>query len=281
MCLFICSVSQSRLLSNKMSALPGSSSDNTSITGWYNYLYGSKIICRPDFLLLRFRYCMTYNNTTGTTEYGTCPFIGHYNTTYGAGIFYIQLPSNVSLLNEFMCGPLNREGPLCGRCKDGYGIALHSYTLQCSKCWGHGYGWVLYYFLELFPITVMHFLVVIFHIRATSSPLSALVFMSQIVVYTIRLNVLFHMYIENELTGIPYVVLKALLVLCGILELRFLSFCYSNILCKQLHQTIHALTLEYLVAFYPIFLILTTYVCIKLHDNFRPVNHCKKIFRLL
>ena len=78
---------------------------------------------------------MTYNNSTGTTEYG-CPVIGHYNTTYVAGIFYIQLPINVSLLNEFMCGPLNREGPLCGRCKDGYGVALYSYTLQCSKYWG-------------------------------------------------------------------------------------------------------------------------------------------------
>ena len=81
--------------------------DNTSITGWYRYQYGAEVICHPDFLLLRFGYCITYNNTTGTTEYGTCPFIGHYNTTYGAGIFYIQLPSNVSLLNEFVCGPLN------------------------------------------------------------------------------------------------------------------------------------------------------------------------------
>ena len=41
-----------------------------------------------------------------------------------------------------MCGPLNREGALCGRCKDGYGIALYSYTLQCSKCWGHGYSFI-------------------------------------------------------------------------------------------------------------------------------------------
>ena len=246
--------------------------DNTSITGWYRYQYGAEVICHPDFLLLRFGYCITYNNTTGTTEYGMCPFIGHYNTTYGAGIFYIQLPSNVSLLNEFMCGPLNREGPLCGRCKNGYGIALYSYTLQCSKCWGHGHGWVLYYFLELFPITVMYFLVVIFHIRATSSPLSAIVFMSQIVVYTIRLNVPFHMYIENELTGIPYVVLKALLVLCGIWSLDFFRsvippFCVSSHI-----KTSHALALEYLVAFYPIFLILITSVCIKLHDNnFRPI----------
>ena len=122
---------------------------------------------------------MTYNSTTGITEYGPCAYIAHYNiTTSFDRVFYIQLPSNLSVPNEFMCGPLNREGELCGKCKDGYGIALYSYTLECSKCWRHGYGWVLYYFLELFPITVMYLLVMIFHIRATSSPLSVLVFES-------------------------------------------------------------------------------------------------------
>ena len=174
---------------------------------------------------------MTYSNTTGFTAYGACPYIAHYSNI----VDYIQLPSDVSLLNEYMCGLLNREGPLCGKCKGGYGAALYSYTLECSKCWGHGYGGVLYYFLGLFPITVMYFLVVIFHIRATSSPLSALVFMSQIVVYTIRLNIPFHVYIENELTGFPYVALQALLVLCSIWSLDFFR-CRSSILCKQQHQ---------------------------------------------
>ena len=169
----------------------------------------------------------------GATAYGACPYIAHYSNTTARYSFYIQLPSNVSRLNEYMCGPLNREGPLCGKCKGGYGAALYSYTLECSKCWGHGYGWVLYYFLELFPITVMYFLVVIFHIRATSSPLSGLVFMSQIVVYTIRLNVPLHMYIENEVTGFSYVALQALLVLCGIWSLDFFRsvippFCISS-----------------------------------------------------
>ena len=201
---------------------------------------------------------MTYSDTTGATAYGACPYIAHYSNTTAHYSFYIQLPSNVSRLNEYMCGPLNREGPLCGKCKNGYGTALYSYTLECSECSGHGYGWVLYYFLELFPITVMYFLVVIFHIRATSSPLSALVFMSQIVVYTIRLNIPFHMYIENELTGFPYVALQALLVLCSIWSLDFFHsvippFCVSSNI-----KTIHALALEYLVAFYPIFLILIT-----------------------
>ena len=152
--------------------------DNTSSTGCSCSDSTPEVKCGKDFSLMHFGICITYNSAIELTEYGHCPYIAHYNTTSDDNDLYIQLPDNVSLLNEFMCGPLNREGTLCGKCRDGYGIALYSYTLECSKCWGHGYGWVLYYFLELFPITVMYFLVVIFHIRATSSPLSALVFMS-------------------------------------------------------------------------------------------------------
>ena len=247
--------------------------DNRSSTGCS--CYDIRFVrCGSHFLLLQFGFCMTYDNATGATEYGPCPYIAHYNTTQTAGdkLIYIKLPSNLSSLNEIMCGPLNREGLLCSKCKDGYGIALYSYTLECSKCWGHGYGWVLYYFLEIIPITVMYFLVVIFHIRATSSPLSALVFMSQIIVYTIRLDVPLHMYIENEVTGFPYVALQVLLVLCGIWSLDFFRSVFPPFCVSSNIKTVHALALEYLVAFYPIVLILITYVCIKLHDNnFRPV----------
>ena len=230
---------------------------------------GHEFKCQSNSISLQFGYCMTYNNLNGLSEFGKCPYITHYITDK---FHFIQLPDNVSKLNEFMCGPLNREGTLCGKCKDGYGIALYSYTLECTKCWRHGYGWVLYYFLQLFPITVLYFLVVIFHIRATSSPLSALVFMSQVMVYTIRLNVPVRMYIENEVTGFSYVALQVMLVLCSIWSLDFFRsvippFCVSSNI-----KTIHALALEYLVAFYPICLIFITYACIKLHDNnFRPV----------
>ena len=230
--------------------------------------------CGSDFPLVRFSNCMTYNKSTESTEVGPCPYITRYNTntTIVDHVFYIQLPSNVSLLNNFMCGPLNREGTLCGKCKDGYGIALYSYTLECSKCWGHGYGWVLYYFLELFPITVLYFLVVIFHIRATSSPLSALGFMSQIIVYTFRLNVALLLYVENELKGFSYVTVQVLLTLCGIWSLDFFCSVIPPFCVSSNVKTYHGLALEYLVAFYPIFLIFITYVCIKLHDNnFRPV----------
>ena len=247
--------------------------DNSSSTG--HSCYDSyPHFDTPGNQMMHLGKCVTYNSTTNVAEYhyGDCPYIAHNNTTIFYRVLYIELPRNVCSLNEFMCGPLNREGPLCGKCKDGYGIALYSYTLKCSKCWGHGYGWVLYYFLELFPITVMYFLVVIFHIRATFSPLSALVFMSQIIVYTIRLNIRLHMYIENELTGFPYVALQVLLVLCGVWSLDFFRSVIPPFCVSRNIKTVHALALRYLVAFYPIFLILLTYVCIKLHDNnFRPV----------
>ena len=258
---------------------PWSIPDSRSTTGCSCY-HGERehIDCISNSTLMQFGYCMTYNSSNGLSEFGKYPYIAHYITAdiyiahYITADIFIQLPDNVSKLNEFMCGPLNREGTLCGKCKDGYGIAFYSYTLKCTKCWGHGYGWILYYLLELVPITALYFLVVIFHIRATSSPLSALVFMSQVVVYTIRLNVPLHIYIENKITGFPYVAMQVLLVLCSIWSLDFFRFVIPPFCVSSNVSNIHALALEYLVAFYPIGLILITYACIKLHDNnFRPV----------
>ena len=249
---------------------PWSIPDNSSNTGCScGIAFYEEIKCSSKHTLLYFGFCMTYENVTDTTEYAKCPYVAEYPT---ADHVYIKLPQNVSLLNDFMCGPLNREGTLCGRCKPEYGPAVYSYTLQCERCWNHGYGWALYFAIELLPITVLYLLVMVFHIRATCSALSALVFMSQIVVYTVRLHTPLHMYIENEVKGFPYTVIQVLLTLCGIWSLDFFRsvvppFCVSSSL-----KNIHALSLEYLAAFYPICLIAITYTCIKLHNNnFRPL----------
>ena len=74
--------------------------DNTSSTGCSCHHSYAGVKCSSDFPLLQFGYCMTYNATTDTTEYGPCPYITRYNnTTVVDYAFYIQLPGNVSLLN--------------------------------------------------------------------------------------------------------------------------------------------------------------------------------------
>ena len=82
-----------------------------------------EIKCSSKQTLLYFGFCMTYDNVTETTEYTKCPYVAEYPT---ADEVYIKLPQNVSLLNDFMCGPLNWEGTLCGRCKPEYGPAVYS-----------------------------------------------------------------------------------------------------------------------------------------------------------
>jgi len=63
-----------------------------------------------------------------------------------------------------------------------------------------------------------------------------------------------------------------ILVLCGIWNLDFFRSVIPPFCVSSRIKTVHALALEYIVAFYPICLILVTYACIKLHDNnFRPV----------
>ena len=80
--------------------------DNTSSTGCSCHGSHLEVKCGSDFPLLHFGFCMTYNGTTETTGFGPCPYVAHYNTALVDNVFYIKLPNNVSLLNEFMCGPL-------------------------------------------------------------------------------------------------------------------------------------------------------------------------------
>ena len=61
---------------------------------------------------LSFGYCITYNKETETVSLSKCPTVTyitshHYNMTRTG---YILLPRNLSQLNDYMCGPLNRKG---------------------------------------------------------------------------------------------------------------------------------------------------------------------------
>ena len=65
--------------------------------------------CRDGIPLLEVGYCATYNNETRRISIATCSDyqLGSYNVTSSGK--YIQLPSDLSQLNEYMCGPLNKK----------------------------------------------------------------------------------------------------------------------------------------------------------------------------
>ena len=108
--------------------------------------------------MLQYGQCVTHDEKSGSTEVAKCPYFhqtGHNISEVAQG--YITLPSNVSELNEHMCGPMNRRGLLCSDCVDGFEFSATSVLFTCSNCthFSLTYGIPLYLLIEVIPITIL------------------------------------------------------------------------------------------------------------------------------
>ena len=82
-----------------------------STTNTYICLDDGRITCSNKGPLLTLGNCATYSEDTRVLSIAVCPIMRtqlvHYNVTISK---YIQLPSNITELSDYMCGPLNRKG---------------------------------------------------------------------------------------------------------------------------------------------------------------------------
>ena len=76
---------------------------------WHNW--DTDVMCMDiRGVYLSIGHCLTYENGKGTYEF-KCPYFqleGHQVSDYAPG--YIELPDNISELNDYICGPMNRKG---------------------------------------------------------------------------------------------------------------------------------------------------------------------------
>ena len=117
--------------------------------------------------------------------------------------------------------------------------------------------WVLNYFHELFLVKSAV-------LSGSDFPLESHLLPTQcscIMVCTVCLNVPLHTYIENEVKGFPYVVLQVILFLHSMWSLDSFHSVIPPFCVSSRIKSVHALALEYIVAFYPICLILVSYGC--------------------
>ena len=112
---------------------------NTSCPTWHYYNdigeceCGFGLSCSSDGKKVEIvnHVCATSSQQDGNYYIGSCP----YTLTFTImNRLYSEMPSNTSQLDEVMCGPYKRRGLLCGECKDGYGPAVYSFDLKCTKC---------------------------------------------------------------------------------------------------------------------------------------------------
>ena len=130
-----------------------------------------------------------------------------------------------------------------------YGLATTSVGFQyfeCTECAGAWYGVPLFLFLEMFPLTVLYLVILLFQINITSGSITCFIFYSQLVV--IALDRVFGGD-DPKVSDIIYVTSKyskwffsVIMTLYDVWNLRFFrsmlpSFCISSGL-KPIHSYI-------------------------------------------
>ena len=221
--------------------------------------------------------CMTMHNST--LSLGTCL----YTTNALSG--YFPLPCHASDLNKYMCANLKREGVLCSQCIKGYSLPVYSYDLKCVKCENYKYNWLKYITVAFLPLTVFYFVITLLSISFTSPLLSQVVLFFQITANPIQINVI-QILVDSDLWG-PKAFIMVILPFCTLWNLDILRAVYPPFCLHPNVNTLHILGMDYLLAFFPLILIVLTYILVNLYDNefkivvwawrpFRWINYIRK-----
>ena len=122
--------------------------------------------------------CATYDKNTRVLSISRCfnqIGVGDYNMS----TVFVQLPTILTELNDYMCGPLNRKGHLCSKCVNGFGPSLTSFGYRCANCTDVWYGVPLFLFIKLFPIAILYLVILVFQISVTSAPMPCFIMYAQ------------------------------------------------------------------------------------------------------
>ena len=232
---------------------------------WWKY----DLKCTDDSVLLSIGHCVTYVKGNGIFA-SRCPYFelnGHNVTEPG----YIKLPDNISELNDYMCGPMNRKGFLCKDCIDGFAVSVTSVIYKCSNCTDVWYGVPLYLALELVPITVFYLFILVFQIHITSAPMTSFVMYSQMVMFVLiidrpsPLEKIVPQYENNLLFNVN-------LFLYGMWNLDSIHYIVPPFCISSDLNLTYAILFGYISVFYPLCLTILTWFCIELHGrNFRLI----------
>ena len=227
----------------------------------------SRIMCfqKTNSTYLKVGSCAFWNNATGRTMVGACPYVfpGHLIDNQ-----LLKLPQDVTELNFVMCDSLTREVGqiMCGRCANGTGPSVTSVNSQCVECKAVS---VLYYILlRYLPATIIFLIILSVQFDVTSVPMAHYILYCNIILLYSRTKPSF-----LTIVRMPYqYIVRAFLTLNSIWSFDPLLF-LSPPLCFSTHiEDIDIVFFEMLATLYPFFLLVLAYVVIELHARgFKPV----------
>ena len=201
-------------------------------------------------------YCMTPDSVNNKMVVGTCLY-----TCESGKLYYPQVPTK--------CSDMNRKGTLCGNCDNENHAFPHaySYDMDCMKC-PHPDSWWLYVAEAFIPLTAFVVIVIVCRVSVVSPKLRVFVFFSQLFSMPINARILI-LYIKYYHSSVDTPI-RIFMAIFGIWNLDFFRTLYPGV-CLHLSE-LQVLALDYLVAVYPMILMVVGYALVELHGyGFRPL----------
>ena len=132
-------------------------------------------------MLYRAVIAMTWSNATSSAEVHRCLFTKWSDyICVMHDVYRILTTAFGEKLNHLTCGDYNRQGRHCGKCVDGYGPAFFSDNATCADCSKHRHLWILDLMFQLFMVTIVCLLLMLFQIKGTSCPLNIIITCAQL-----------------------------------------------------------------------------------------------------
>ena len=196
-----------------------------------------------------------------------------YTDIHSMSVSTIDLPRSIIEVDKKICGNLNRRGTLCGECIDGYAVAINSQAHECVPCNSTTPAEFIkflcaYVVLTYLPITVFFLLIIFFNIKLASSAAAGFVLYAQ----TISVR---HFLYPEAPDGAGRLVQKILMTIYGIFNLESFTFLMHPFCLNKNFTTLHKFCLEYVIAFFPLVMIVVIYLLYKCKALSYKCN-CKK-----
>ena len=177
----------------------------------------------------------------------------------------------------------NRRGQMCGNCDDNHSPSPYSYLQRCAHCSNYGYNWIKYVLIAFLPLTILYLTVIMFKFNAVLSPaMTGFVFFCQIISSPALMSIVSNYTYSwdadsDEGSSLNLKLIQQIIsTVYGIWNLDFFRMVYEPFCLHPNLSILQILSLDYLVAVYPLCLVCLTYLLVQLHDRFQVVKHLWK-----
>jgi len=223
------------------------------------------IYCDGNHLTILYCHCITLSRSNQVMV-GQCTQMCRLGKQ-SCSLYTTLQTQNLTGLNNEICGLYNRTGQLCGDCLKGYGSPIFSYSMVCAKCEEKMFLLNLLKYLSaaFLPLTAFYLMCIILKIYISSGIMTSYVLVSQ--VYTLP-DVL---QVVLSPSTHPTLSLKLLISFYSFWNIDIFRALYTPFCLHPSLNTMHTIAFDYLIALYPMVLILVTYQVVSFHDRMKPL----------